>query len=415
MPSANSPLSKGQEIPTVSQLTADIKELLTTRFARVWVRGEIADLTRAASGHVYFSLKDAAARLSCVVWQSTARRINTPFKDGQDIICQGALDVYPPRGSYQLVVSNLVPVGVGPLQLAFQELHAKMKAQGWLDPARKRPLPPYPRRVGLVTSSEGAAVRDFLEVLGRRWPQAEVLLAPTRVQGPGAAEEIARAIRLVNRLQPPVDVLAVCRGGGSAEDLWSFNEEIVCRAIVESQVPVITGIGHEIDVTLSDMCADVRALTPTEAAERLAPHRGDLLAHLRETHQRLNVWIGQRITKARLQLDAIASRASISKPLAGLRESSMRLDELNLRLRHAMGKQLEKAQQACQQQAARLQSLNPLNVLARGYSITTSARRDVITDADQVAANDMITSRLARGKIHSRVVATEPDSNERPS
>ena len=392
-----------RDVPTVSQLTAEIKESLASDFSKIWVRGEISDLTRAGSGHLYFSLKDSSARLSCVIWQSTARRIRDPLQEGQEIVCQGSIDVYPPRGAYQLIVSNVAPVGVGALQLAFQQLHTKLKTRGWFDPQRKRHLPGFPRRIGLVTSSEGAAVRDFLEVLGRRWPVAEVLLSPTRVQGDGSAQEIAKAIRLAGRVRPVLDVLAVCRGGGSAEDLWSFNEEIVCQAIVESPIPVVTGIGHEIDVTLSDLCADVRALTPTEAAERIAPHRAEWLNQLRDIRARVSALVAQRVNRAQLQLDAVAARAALSRPLDRIHHWGMRLDESAMKLRHAIHQQLERSKRDFQVLASRLESLNPLGVLARGYSVTRSDAHPVLNDVKQVNVGELVTTRLATGLFTSRV------------
>jgi exodeoxyribonuclease VII large subunit len=279
---------------SVSQLTEQIKSTLGMNFSGVSVRGEISDLTRASSGHCYFSLKDDNAKLSAVVWRSTAQRLKFKLEEGVEVICRGGIDVYPPRGSYQLTVNQIVPVGVGPLQLAFQQLHRKLSAEGLFDPQHKQPLPRFPRRILLVTSPQGAAVRDFLQVLSHRWRLSEVLLIPVRVQGDGSGREIAQAITQGNRLQPRPDVIALVRGGGSAEDLWSFNEEVVVRAIFASKIPVVSGVGHEVDVTLADLVADVRALTPTDAAEKVVPKQSDLLAWLRETEQRLGSSLASR-------------------------------------------------------------------------------------------------------------------------
>lgn len=259
---------------SVSELTEQLKELLEVAFPIVWVSGEISNFSRPQSGHCYFTLKDDRAQIRAVLWRGDASRVKFDLHDGLEVICQGGLDLYAPRGAYQLVIRQLQPKGMGALELALRRLREKLAAEGLFDPARKRPLPRFPRRIAIVTSPTGAAVRDFLEVLGRRWRGVDVLVVPARVQGDGAAQEVAQAIARVNRLAAPVDTLVVARGGGSLEDLWTFNEEVVVRAIHASRIPVISAVGHEIDVTLSDLVADVRALTPSEAAELIAPGRG---------------------------------------------------------------------------------------------------------------------------------------------
>ena len=255
---------------SVSELTGQIKDLLEGSFPQVWVTGEISNCARPRSGHCYLTLKDGQAQLPAVIWRPTMARLRFELHDGLEVICRGNLGVYPPQGKYQLIVQEIQPKGIGRLELALRQLRQKLAQEGLFDPARKRPLPRFVRKIAVVTSPSGAAIRDFLEVL-RRWRGTDVLVVPVRVQGEGAAEEIAAAIQQVNRLRWPIDCLVVTRGGGSLEDLWAFNEEIVCRAIYHSRIPVISAIGHEIDVTLSDLVADVRALTPSEAAERIAP------------------------------------------------------------------------------------------------------------------------------------------------
>src|SRR3954462_7886448 len=265
---------------SVSQLSQLIEGTLESAFQSVWVSGEVSEVSRPHSGHVYFTLRDEAAQMKAVIWRSVASRLRFQLEDGQQVICHGDLDVYPPRGTYQLVVRQVEPEGLGALQLAFKQLQARLAAEGLFEPARKRPLPLFPQRVGFVTSPSGAAIRDFLQVAARRFHGVEILVIPARVQGDGAAVEIARGIELANRLQPPLDCLVVGRGGGSLEDLWSFNEEIVVRAIHASQIPVVSAVGHEIDVTLADLVADIRALTPSEAAERVIPSAAELTARL---------------------------------------------------------------------------------------------------------------------------------------
>jgi len=268
---------------SVSEFTARLKQLLEESFPEVWVVGEISGLARPASGHIYFTLKDDQAQLRAVVWRSTARRLGFELEDGLEVVCGGYLEVYAPRGTYQLIVEQVEARGMGALERAFRRLYERLSREGLFDRQRKRPLPPLVRRIAVVTSPTGAAIRDFLQVLSRRWAGADVLIVPSRVQGEGAAEELAAAVAAVNRLRPAPDCLVLARGGGSLEDLWAFNEEVLLRAIVASRVPVVSAVGHEIDVTLSDLAADVRALTPSEAAELLAPEAEELLARLRET------------------------------------------------------------------------------------------------------------------------------------
>ncbi|MFM7739095.1 MAG: exodeoxyribonuclease VII large subunit, partial [Planctomycetota bacterium] len=387
---------------TVSQLTEQIKSTLGTKFSGVSVRGEISDLTRASSGHCYFSLKDDNAKLSAVIWRTTAQRLKFKLEEGVEVICRGGIDVYPPRGSYQLTVNQIVPVGVGPLQLAFQQLHRKLSAEGLFEPIHKQPLPRFPRRILLVTSPQGAAVRDFLQVLSHRWRLSEVLLIPVRVQGEGAGREIAEAIAKANRIQPRPDVLALVRGGGSAEDLWSFNEEVVVRAIFASKIPVVSGVGHEVDVTLADLVADVRALTPTDAAEKVVPKQSDLLAWLRDTEQRLGSSLANRWRSARQQVDSLANRPVLAKPLGLVQTLSQRLDDFQLRLQGPIDRRLERARAQCDQLAGKLETLSPLGVLKRGYSLTL-LDGEVIGDSSKLKQGELLETRLAQGKVFSRV------------
>ena len=249
---------------TVSALTLLIKEVVEGSFPLVWVSGEISNFSRPQSGHCYLTLKDDQAQIRAVIWRGTAATIRCDLHDGLEVICRGHLDLYALRGSYQLVVDELQPKGLGALEQALRRLREKLAAEGLFDRGRKRPFPTFPRRIAVITSPTGAAIRDFLQVLNRRWRGCDVLIVPVRVQGVGSAEEIARAIATVNRLLSPVDVLVVARGGGSLEDLWAFNEEPVVRAIAASRIPVVSGVGHEIDVTLADLAADLRALTPAK-------------------------------------------------------------------------------------------------------------------------------------------------------
>ena len=277
-----------QQILTVTEVTEQIKELLETSFPNVWIEGEISNFSRPRSGHCYLTLKDDEAQLPAVIWRSTASRLRFDLHDGLEVVCLGHLDVYPPRGRYQLIVREIEPKGIGALELAFRQLRDKLAKEGLFEPGYKKPLPAFSRRIAVVTSATGAAIRDFLEVLRRRWRGADVWIVPVRVQGEGAAEEIAAALEDVNRLADRPDCIVVTRGGGSLEDLWAFNEEVVVRAIFASKIPVVSAIGHEIDVTLSDLVADVRALTPSEAAELVAPAADELAARLGKSR---NEWL----------------------------------------------------------------------------------------------------------------------------
>ncbi len=389
---------------TVYQLTTLIKGTLEEAFSSVWVVGEISDVARPQSGHVYLTLKDDRAQIRAVLWRGVATRLRFDLEDGQEVICRGDLDVYPPRGSYQLVIRQIEPRGEGALQQALRKLQKKLAAEGLFDPAHKKPLPRFPRRIAVVTSPTGAAVRDFVEVLRRRWRGVHVLIVPTRVQGEGAAREIAAAISAVNRLSPAIDVLVVGRGGGSIEDLWCFNEEPVVRAIFASHVPVVSAVGHEIDVTLSDLVADVRALTPSEAAERVVPALDDVLASMRNLAQRLDASTRNRLQQARAHLEALAQRRVLRRPLDTLHDWARQVDDLQLRASRAVENRLQRSRQQVDSLAARLESLSPLAVLRRGYTVTSRLDDEaLIRDSRLLQAGDMIQTRYANGWTTSRV------------
>jgi len=397
---------------SVAQLTGLIKDVLEGTFPEVWVAGEISNFSRPQSGHCYFTLKDDQAQIRGVLWRTAAAR--TPFElhDGLEVVCRGGIDVYAPRGSYQLVVREIQPRGIGALELALRRLRDKLAAEGLFAPERKRPLPRFPRRIAFVTSPTGAAVRDFLEVLRRRWHDVQVLIVPVRVQGEGAAEEIARGIQAVNRLATPVDVLVVGRGGGSLEDLWAFNEEIVVRAIHASRIPVVSAVGHEIDVTLSDLVADVRALTPSEAAERVLPAVEEVRAALADRQGRLSAALRHRAVAARARLDAMSASRAFRCPFDRVRELARQIDERGAAATRAIERRLERARERIELTAARLESLSPLSVLGRGYSLTQRADDGTIVHAaNELHPGDLLRTRLARGEALSRVEsAREVDS-----
>lgn len=393
---------------TVAELSELIKTELGDRFPDIWVCGEISNFSRPHSGHCYFTLKDDSAQMRAVIWRTTAVRVLFELHDGLQVICQGGLDVYTARGTYQLVVRQIQPQGLGALELALRQLRSKLEAEGLFAPQRKRRLPRFPRRIAVVTSPTGAAIRDFLEVLRRRWKGADVWILPVRVQGSGAAAEIVAAIERANRLAKRIDCLVVARGGGSLEDLWAFNEEAVVRAIAASRIPVVSAIGHEIDVTLSDLAADVRALTPSEAAELVVPAREEILALLRQQRRRLLVGLEGRVALARRRLESLAATREFRKPLDRVHNLSRRLDELDDALDRAARRQLASGRRRIEHAAARLESLSPLGVLGRGYSLTQRARDgSLVRDAAVLQAGEAIRTRFAKGSAVSRVESIE--------
>jgi exodeoxyribonuclease VII large subunit len=405
-----------ERILSVSQLTDQIKGVLEGTFPSVWVSGEISNFSRPQSGHCYLTLSDDRAQIRAVMWRNAASRVRFELHDGLEVVCQGALDVYAPRGSYQLVIQQIEPKGLGALERALRLLRERLAAEGLFDPARKRPLPRFPRRIAFVTSPTGAAIRDFLEVLRRRWRGVDVLVVPVRVQGEGSAAEIAAGIELVNRLAHDIDVLVVGRGGGSLEDLWAFNEEIVVRAIFASRIPVISAVGHEIDVTLADLVADVRALTPSEAAERVVPAGDEIAGFLRRQEHRLASALRNRAATARARLDALARRRVFGRPLERVQTLGRRLDELDARGQRAIERRMELATGLLSARAGQLESLSPLGVLGRGYSLTTRlVDGRLVRSAEQLAIGDPIRTRLAAGAVTSRVENIELAGGDLPA
>jgi len=394
---------------TVSALTLLLKEVVEGTFPLVWVSGEISNFSRPQSGHCYLTLKDDQAQLRAVIWRGAAAKVRCDLHDGLEVICRGHLDVYAARGSYQLVIEEIQPKGLGALEQALRRLREKLAAEGLFDPARKRPLPAFPRRIAVITSPTGAAVRDFLQVLRRRWRGADVLIVPVRVQGIGAAEEIARAIALVNRLPTPIDVLVVARGGGSLEDLWAFNEEPVVRAIAGSRIPTVSAVGHEIDVTLADLAADLRALTPSEAAERIVPAIDEVRAALVGRRQQLLSALRSRAADARQRMESLAARRVFRKPFDRLHEMGRQLDQWEGRVARAMRQRHGEARRMAAALSAHLESLSPLGVLARGYTLTTTQEGRPIANATELTAGQSIRTRFARGQAVSRVESVERD------
>ena len=408
---------------SVSEVTRNIKCLLEDAFPSLAVEGQVSGLSRPQSGHVYFSLKDETAVLPAVIWRSTLQRIRFEPRDGMSVIAIGQLGVYEVQGKYQLYVNRLLPQGEGALEVAFRQLKEKLFTKGYFDPKRKRPLPRVPRRIAVITSPTGAAIRDVLETLGRRWPAVEIVVVPVRVQGPGAALEIAAAIALANRLHDggrlTLDVAIVGRGGGSLEDLWAFNEEILADAIFASRVVIVSGVGHETDTTIADLVADLRALTPTAAAALVVPDRLEILDTLRSTADRLRSALLRRVELARQRLDDLGNRRPFRRPLERVQELGRRLGDLADRLQRrrplerlrevrerlrsfgeridrAVRQSVERGHEASRSLAGRLEALSPLNVLARGFSLTATAGDRLLRSTDSVRPGDRLHTRLAR-------------------
>jgi len=391
------------DVLTVSALTALIKRSLEERFADVWVTGQVSNLTRAASGHVYLTLKDSGAEIGAVIWRGTAQRVQFKLEDGQEVVARGRVAVYERRGRYQVVVTSIQPKGIGALQLAFLQMKETLEKEGLFDPAHKKELPFLPRTIGIVTSPTGAAIHDMLRMIEGRFPAVHVILHPVKVQGEGAGAEIAAAIRRLNGLGG-VDVLIVGRGGGSLEDLWPFNEEVVARAIYESEVPVISAVGHEVDVSISDLVADVRALTPTGAGELVVPSRELLDERLAGAARRLGQALLAAAARARQRLLGIERSYAMRRPAEYVRQQQQRLDEVAERLAMAARHGVDSVTERLARFSAGLETLNPRNVLSRGYSITTlSGSRAPLTSPDQVPRGAALRTILRDGDVLSDV------------
>jgi exodeoxyribonuclease VII large subunit len=445
---------------SVSQLTARVRDALESEFYEVWVEGELSNCRLWNTGHLYFTLKDSAAQIKGVIFRSALRYLKFKPADGLKVVARGRVSVYEPKGEYQLVCEHLEPQGFGALQLAFEQLKARLQEEGLFDASRKRPLPALPRRIGVVTSLDGAAVRDILKVLGRRHASAHIVIRAARVQGEGAAVEIARGLKALGRVEG-VDVIIVARGGGSIEDLWAFNEEIVARAIALSPVPVISAVGHETDVTIADFVADLRAPTPSAAAEIVVAAKAEFSARIDRLSARLRAAAWERIQRLDRRLHTLTARpafagyagrlanreryvAELAQALARagrgqVRERERQLQQLRRRLEicdlgrrlaairtrlvtadgrvgGAMNRRWQRADARLRECAGRLDTLSPLAVLGRGYAVCWNADRSrIVRDASATATGERVRVTLAHGELHCEVLGADPDVPSRES
>jgi exodeoxyribonuclease VII large subunit len=444
-------LAPERKIWSVAELTARISGVLSAQFSNLWVEGEVSNYRPAQSGHLYFTLKDAKAQVKCVCFRTQAMRLKFRPEDGLKLIVRGSIGVYEPRGEYQIYVEHIEPSGVGALQLAFDQLKKRLAAEGLFDESRKKPLPMMPRRVGVVTSPTGAAVRDIIRILRRRFPNLHLIVYPVRVQGEGAAEEIANALKYFNRKQL-VDVILLARGGGSIEDLWAFNEEVVARAISACTIPIVSGVGHETDFTIADFVADVRASTPSAAAEIVVRSRQEFQRHLMELENKISQRMRYILLEWRHHLQELTTHSGFRRLEELLRQYRQQTDEMTLRLGDALQERLEVLRHRHTIAATRITSFDlrarirtlglrvvqrsaelgmrmerfmvgkiqqleklrmqldersPLRLLQRGYAICTDAAGNVLNAADQVSIGAEIKVQLAHGRLGAEVRARE--------
>ena len=397
----------GSPVYTVSQVNGYVKRRLDgdELLSALLVAGEVSNYKRYPSGHHYFSLKDEESSIRCVLFKGDAVGLRFRPANGMKVVAFGRVSVYPRDGQYQLYCRQLLPQGVGDLHAAFEALKKKLAAEGLFDPARKKPLPKFPRRIVLVTSPAGAAVRDMIRILGARWPMAQVTVVPAKVQGEGAAEELAAGIDRANR-EKLGELIITGRGGGSMEDLWAFNEEVVARAICRSSLPVISAVGHEPDVTIADYAADLRAATPSNAAELAVPDQREVRAKLGRLGIAMARSVQGELNRGRLLLDALAKRRVLSDPKAPIGDRRLLLDVYQRRMAAALEKKLAAYRGRTGRLAASLDALSPLKVLGRGYAIVRLGER-VLTSAEQVELGDRVHIRVADGSLTATVTAKE--------
>ena len=395
---------------TVSELTRDIKLLLEEGLPSLWVEGEISNFKRHSSGHLYFSLKDADAQINCVMWRGRNQSLLFQAEDGMKVMALGNVTVYEKQGRYQLDVIRMQPLGSGELQMAFEALKQRLNNEGLFDAQYKKELPEFPEVIGVITSPTGAAIRDIVSVIERRYPAVRLLLRPVRVQGSGAAEEIANAIDAFNK-DGQVDLLIVGRGGGSIEDLWPFNEEIVARAIFNSRIPIVSAVGHEIDFTISDFVADFRAPTPSAAAEIAVQDSQAILYQIQQWQQQISQHVSNQIDGYHQELSALFKSYGLRRPEGQVREYRLQLDDIVRRLAESRTRMIDERKKHILRIQNQLGALNPEAVLARGYSVTSRlSDGQMVTNASDVSPGETICTRVHQGQIYSLVEVQDQES-----
>ena len=401
----------GQTVLSITQLNEYIRGKMDTDplLNQVAVRGEISNYKLYPSGHHYFTLKDEASALRCVLFKGNAARLRFRPENGMKILAMGRVSVFPRDGAYQLYCTALAMDGVGDLYAAFEQMKKKLEAQGLFDPSHKKPIPRYPGTIGIVTSSAGAAIHDMLRILGKRYPLTRVRLFPVRVQGAGASQEIAAAIRYANYYHL-ADVLIVGRGGGSMEDLWAFNEEPVAYAIYESEIPVISAVGHEPDVTISDFVADLRAATPSNAAELAVPDQDGLRQSLDQMTSAIAGNLSRQLTAARQHLNALARASVLQDPGAYIAQQRKNMEFLKNRLAAAQNQSVAQKQQRYIAAVSKLDAMSPLKVLTRGYSVTQTESGEIVRSAGQVKAGDRVRIRVSDGSMTAEILDQQEES-----
>lgn len=395
---------EGRKIYSVTELNREIKVILEDAYPDVWLEGEVSNFRVYSSGHMYFSLKDADAQISAVIFQGSGRLLKFALEDGLKVIARGRVSTYPKRGEYQIIINFVEPAGKGALQLAFEQLKAKLEKEGLFAPEHKKSIPLLPQKIGIVTSPTGAAIRDILTIIERRFANVEILIYPARVQGDEAKGEISEAIRYLNEHHPDIDVLLVGRGGGSYEDLWAFNEEVVARAIYASKIPVISCVGHEIDYTIADFVADLRAPTPSAAAELVVKNKVELNDKLKNLRQHLMNRMQFIVTYFEQRINHLSSCRALTRPQEIFEERIQQVDDLFARLSRSSKQRLESFEKDFRRFAEKLQLLSPLNVIGRGYAICWKLPENtIIKEVSNIKQGDLIKTKLRDGEFTGTV------------
>jgi len=395
--------SKKNKIYTVSEISKKIRATLESTCSAVWVEGEVSNYIYHSSGHMYFSIRDENAVLKCAMFRRANEKLKFKIKDGMKIVCFGSIGVYAPRGDYQLIAETIEPKGIGALQLRFEELKQKLKKEGLFEQSHKKPIPYLPTRIGVVTSPTGAAIRDILNVTRRRFSNVEIIINPAKVQGESAKNEIEVAIKQFNELKN-IDVMIVGRGGGSLEDLWAFNEEIVARAIFNSEIPIISAVGHEIDYTISDFVSDLRAPTPSAAAELVLPRKDDLVSTINTSLARLRNSLVGKIEMLKEKVLTLSTSYVLRQPLNLVMQYDQKVDDLTKDLAVGIERAVRINREKFNLLIGKLEALSPLAILNRGYSISMTAKDShILKDIKDISKEDLIKTKLAKGELISRV------------